>query len=126
MFKQEAGRNKRRGSLQGANETGEEGLPIGAAEQRIGSILWVRHQTKDGAGLVEDASDRTRRAVEIFSLRHLAIRSAIAEGDEPLLLEPVQRFGVGGVVAVVMCDRHPDHRTRFVPASKDRLVVLDA
>src|SRR5215469_6575361 len=126
MFNQEARRNKRRASLQGANEAGEESLPIGAAEERIGSILGMRHQAEDSAGFVEDASDCMRRAVEIFGLRHLAIRSAIAEGDEPPLIEPVQRFGVGGVVAVVMCNRHPDHLTRFVPASKDRLVVLDA
>src|SRR5215472_672941 len=80
MINQEARRNKRRASLQGANEAGEEGLPIGAAEERIGSILGMRHQAEDRAGLVEDAGDRMRRAVEIFCLRHLAIRSAIAEG----------------------------------------------
>ena len=89
MFNQEAGRNKRRGSLQSANEAGEEGLPIGAAEERIGSVFGMRHEAEDGAGFVEDAGDRSRRAVEIFGLGHHAIRAAIAEGDEPLLFEPV-------------------------------------
>src|SRR5215472_14767287 len=126
MFGARGGQNKWRGLLQGADKAGKEGLPIDTAEERIGSVLWMRHQAEDGAGLVEDAGDRSHRAVEIFGLRHPAIGSAIAERDEPLLLESVQRFGVGGVVAVVMCNRHPDHLTRFVPASKDRLVVLDA
>ena len=49
MFGARGGQNKWRGLLQGADKAGKEGLPIGAAEERIGSVLWMRHQAEDGA-----------------------------------------------------------------------------
>ncbi len=74
---------------------------------------------------LEDAGDRAGRAVEIVRLGEAAVGGAIAEGDQALAFEPVERIGVGGVVAVVMGDRHPDRLAGIVAAGKDRLAVLD-
>jgi hypothetical protein len=46
--------------------------------------------------------------------------------DKPPILDPVERIGVGGVIAVVMGNRYPYRLSRAVTAGKDRLVVLDA
>src|SRR6202011_1291261 len=112
-------------SLQRAYQTVEERPPIGAAEQRVRSIFGMRHQPQDRAAVAEDAGDRTRRTVEIYRSGKLPIPPAIAEGDEPLMLEPVERLGVGSVIPVVVSNRHPDRLPCCVAASKDRLIVLD-
>src|SRR5260370_499500 len=112
--------------LQRAYQPVEEGLAVGAAEHGVGGILRMRHQGEDGAGLVEDAGDRARRAVEVCFLATLAARSAVPEGDEATRFEPVECLGICGVIAVVMRDRHPNRLAGFIAASKDRLVVLDA
>src|SRR5690242_5601014 len=113
-------------SLQGADQAGKEGLPVGAAEERVGGVLGVRHQPQDGAGLVEDAGDRTGRAVEIVVVAELPRRAAIAKGDETALLEPIERVGISGVAAIVMRHRHADRLAGGIAAGKDRLIVLDA
>src|SRR5690348_9266827 len=46
-----------RRSLQRGDEAGEEGQAVGAAEQRVGGVLGVRHQPQDRAAVVEDAGD---------------------------------------------------------------------
>src|SRR5205085_4845127 len=91
-------------SLQRADEAGKEGLPVGAAEERVRRVLGMRHQSEDGAGFVEDASDRAGRAVEIVIIAQLSRGAAITEGDEAVLLEPIERVRIGGIAAVVMRD----------------------
>ena len=114
-----------RASVSQASESGNVAA-VGAAEQRVAGVLGMRHQAENGAGLVENAGNRARRAVEVGPLVALAARSAIAEGDEAARFETVERLGICGVIAVVMSDRHPNCRSGFVAAGKDRLVVLDA
>src|ERR1700726_4542800 len=86
----------------------------------------MRHQAEDSAGLVVDAGDGAGRAVEVCDFDTLARRTAIAERDEAASFEPVERLGIGGIVAVVMRDRHPDRLAGLIAASEDCLVVLDA
>src|SRR5436305_4022 len=113
------------GSLQGADEAGEQALAVGAAEERVGGVFRVRHQPQDGAGLVEDAGDRASRSVDVVRVGQFAGGAAITEGDPTLAFEPVERLGVSGVVAVVMRGRHPDRLAGGIAAGEDRLVVLD-
>src|SRR5207248_8012281 len=108
--------------LQRAYQPFEEGLAVGAAEQRVGGVLGMRHQSENCAGLVEDAGDRARRAVEVCFLGTLTTRVAIAEGDEAMRFEPVERLGICRIIPVVMRDRHPDSLAGFIAAGKDRLI----
>ncbi len=82
-----------------AAETGEEPRAVGAAVRRVGRALGVRHQPEHPPVRREDAGDVARRAVGVVD---------VAEGDAVLALEPVERVGVGEVVAVVVGDRQPD------------------
>src|SRR3712207_6992753 len=51
--------------------------------------------------------------------------AGVAEGDPALALEPVEGFGVGLVVAVVVGDRDGDRFAGFVAAGEGGLAVLD-
>src|SRR5437763_1553680 len=113
-------------SLQRADKAGKEGLPVSAAEKRVGRVLGVRHQAQHRARLVEDTGDRSSRAVEIVGIAKLSRGAAITERDEAALLEPIERVGIGGIAAIVMRDGPADRLTRRVAAGEDRLVVLDA
>src|SRR5205807_9045300 len=113
-------------SLQRADEAAKEGLPVGAAEERVGRVLGMGHQAQDRARLVKDTGDRAGRAVEIVIVAQMSRGAAITEGDETALLEPIERVRIGGIAAVVMRDGHADRLTRRVAAGENRLVVLDA
>src|SRR5579863_4949252 len=82
----------RRSSLQRADKAVEKGPAVGAAEERIGGVLGVRHQPQNRAGVVEDAGDGAGRAVEVIVVGQRARRAAIAEGDAALALQPVERI----------------------------------
>ncbi len=74
----------------------EQAAAVGAAMGGLHHPLRMRHQAEHVAGRVENAGYAPRRTV------HLA---GIAEGDPAFALEPVERFGIGLVIAVVMRDR---------------------
>src|SRR3954471_23326486 len=73
-----------RPSSQRPCQPGEEGAPVCTAQQRVGRVFRVGHQPQHGAGFVEHAGDRARRAVEIVFVRQRALRAAIAECNAAL------------------------------------------
>ena len=77
----------------------EQPPSVGAAVRRLDRPLGVRHQAEHVAGIVEDAGDAARRAVDLVE---------VAEGDAALAFEPVERRFVGLVIAVVVRDREAD------------------
>src|SRR6476469_6907910 len=85
-------------SRQGLDQALEQRLAVAAAEQRLDGILRMRHQPHHRLGLVEDAGDVLDRAVGVSRTVDRAVRRAVAEGDLPAILEPLQRVGVGEVV----------------------------
>src|SRR3954468_4286077 len=74
-------------SSQRPRQPGEEGAPVGAAEQRVSRVFRVRHQPEHGTGLVEYAGDRAGRSVEIVFVRQPTPCAAIAERDAALALD---------------------------------------
>src|SRR4029077_20995095 len=94
--------------LQRADEAIEQRASVSPPQQGIGCILGMRHQPEHRAAVVEDAGDGAGRAVDIVLVGQLARRAAIAERDEALVLQTVERALVGSVVAVVVGGRHPD------------------
>src|SRR6185437_6817752 len=60
-------------------EAGEKGGAVGAAEDRVGRILGVRHEAEHRLRLVEDAGDAARRAVVVVLFRQGTRGTAIAE-----------------------------------------------
>ena len=80
----------------GFQQAFEQPPPVGAAVRRLDRPLGVRHQAEHVAGIVEDAGDPPRRAVDLVE---------VAERDPAFALEPVERRFVGLVIAVVVRDR---------------------
>ena len=70
----------------------------------------MRHQPADAQIGGEDAGDVVPRAVAVGGRRDLAIRRAVAEGDEVLVVQSRQRRVVAEVVAIAMCHRRAEHR----------------
>ena len=68
---------------------------VGAAEQRVGHALRMRHQAEHASWLVEHAGDVAQRAVGIGCGRDVAVGVAVAEGDVALAFERVERRVVG-------------------------------
>ena len=65
------------------------------------------------------------RAVGIAGAVDRAVGRAIAEGDLAAILEPLQRVGVGEVIALGMGDRDLDHLARLVAVGEQALAGLD-
>ena len=74
----------------------EQPPPVGAAMGGFDHALGVRHHAEHVAGLVDDAGDVARRSVD---------GAGVAERDAAFAFQPVERLGIGGVIAVVMGDR---------------------
>ena len=88
-----------------AAESVEQRLAVGAAHQRIDEILRMRHQAEHAQIGAVDAGDVARAAVAVGFRRDLARGCRIAEGDEVVAFEPVERVLVGEVVSVAMRHR---------------------
>jgi hypothetical protein len=76
----------------------------------------VGHQAEHIAGRVDDTGDIARRAIDRFG---------IAEHHPALALQPVERFGIGDIVAVVMRHRDPHDLAGVIAAGEDRLRRFD-
>ena len=87
-------------------------LPCAGFDRALG----VRHHAEHIAGVVEDPGDVARRAVDL---------AGVAERDPAFAFEPVERLGIGLVIAVVVGDRDRDLLARRIGAGEDRLAVLD-
>src|SRR3546814_4970461 len=68
------------------------------------------------ARIVEHAGDRPRRPVDVIG---------IAERDASLALDPVERRGVGEIIAVMMRNGNVDLLARLIGGGEQRLAVLD-
>src|SRR5690606_21356794 len=77
--------------LQAVDAGPHRSIRVGA-ETGLGGVLGVRHEPHDVARLVRDAGDVAQRAVRVHA--------RVAEGDEVLSLETVQRLLRGDVAAL--------------------------
>ena len=66
---------------------------------RLDHPLRMRHHPEHVAGLVDDPGDGSGGAVDLIR---------IAKGDPAFAFEPVERLGIGLVIAVMMGDRDDD------------------
>src|SRR6185437_15515782 len=116
-------------SRKGLDQSFEQRLAVAAAEQRLHGVLRMRHQAHHGLGLVEHAGDVLDRAVGIGLMTKKAVDRAVgravAEGDLAAILEPLQRVGVGEVIAFGMSDRDLDHLAHLVAVGEQALAGLD-
>src|SRR3546814_6489029 len=71
----------------------EQAAAVGAAVGGLDPAFGMRHHAEDIAGRIEDAGDVARRAVDV---------GGIAEGDAAFAFEPVERIGIGEIIAVMM------------------------
>src|SRR6476620_11153799 len=75
----------------------------------------MRHQAEDVAGVVENAGDAPRRAVDLVE---------VAKGDAPVALEAVECGFVGLKVAVVVRDREGYLLAGVIISGEQALAVL--
>ena len=76
----------------------------------------MRHHAEHIARGVEHPGDAPLRSVDLL---------AVAEGHAAFALEPVERFAIGEVVAVMVRHWQTDHLSGLVARGKQRLVVFD-
>src|SRR6185312_13231123 len=112
-------------SRKGLDQSFEQRLAVAAAEQRLHGVLRMRHQAHHRLGLVEHAGDVLDRAVGIAGAVDRSVGRAIAESDLAAILQPLQRVGVGEVIALGMGDRDLDHLADLVAVGEQTLAGLD-
>src|SRR5271165_105982 len=89
-------------SCSGGSQRLEQRLAICSADQRIDEILRVRHDAEDAQVRAEDSRDRAGTAVQIGLRRQVAGPGGVAESDEILAVQPMQRGVIGEIVAVAV------------------------
>ena len=77
----------------------EQAAPVLVAVRGFGGALGVGHHAKHVAARVEQPGDAIGRPVD---------RAAVAKGDEPFALDPLERRRIGLEIAVVMRHRQAD------------------
>ncbi len=115
-----------RGGHHAAASEFEQRLAAGAAHQRIDQVLRVRHQAENAPIGTEDPGDRAGAAVTVGGRRDLPRRRGVAQGDEVLLLQPVEGRVVGEVVAVAVRHDRAEGRAGRVTAGEHGVAALDA
>src|SRR3954470_6101971 len=112
-------------SCSGSSERVEQRLAVGAAHQRIDQVLGVRHQAEDAQIGAENAGDGAGAAVEIDLWRHVAGLGGVAEGDQALSFQAVERVLIGEIVAVAVRHDGAEGLARLVLVGEDGVSALD-
>ncbi len=114
------------GGVYAAASASNSGLPSVAAHQRVHQVLGMRHQAEHAQVGAEDAGDGAGAAVEVGLRRHLAGPGGVAERDQVLAFQPVQRGVVGEIVAVAMRHDAAEGLAGLVVAGERGVGALDA
>ena len=85
---------------------------------------WAGSTIRSGCGIMPSTLPASLRMPAMLARRAVDL-AGIAEGDPAFALEPVERLGVGLVIAVMMGDRDDDLLARLVAGGEGRLAVLD-
>src|SRR5690349_2625556 len=81
----------------------------------------MRHHPEHIALLVHDARDGAHGPIRAPPLVGVTETTEVAEDHTPFALQPIDGFGVRGVTAVAMRDRHQRCRAVLVAIAKNRI-----
>src|SRR5438309_1394739 len=112
-------------ALRALDNAAEDGEAVFRAEQVLAAALGVRHHSQDIALLVDDPGDVVDRPIGIGCGIDFSIRTAVAEYDPLLVLQPDDGGGIGKVVALAVRHRNLQHLSLATLTREGRCGVLD-
>src|SRR5437867_3089003 len=108
----------------GGDERLKQLPPVFVAEDPLGAPVWMGHEAEDVPLLVQNPGDGLDRAGGIGLRGQAPLLVAIAEGDAPLRLQPLQSFRIGEVAPFPVPHRHPQDLARPQLPGEGRVLAL--